>query len=199
MCYVCRRAKVTCLCDRLIKQTNQIKVIVLQHPDEVRNSKGSAILACLGLNNIECWVGESFVEHKGLQNLLKKPNNEVAILYPSTQAVGLSASTHNRVNTLVVIDATWRKAKRIWEETRILHDLTCVRFEDGLLSNYRIRKIPEEGYLSTVESIVHGLRVLERSPQGYQSLLTLFDEMINFQINNMGDALYQKNYKDEST
>jgi len=56
-CYQCYRAKVACLCGRIEKQQNQIKTIVLQHPAEAKNAKASAIIAELGLEQYECWVG----------------------------------------------------------------------------------------------------------------------------------------------
>jgi len=197
VCYVCHRAKVACLCGRIERQANQIKVIVLQHPDEARHAKGSAIIAELGLRQYQCWVGENFTQHEKLNALIKNRADEIRVLYPAEQALELGAVNNSPVEYLIIIDATWRKARRIWECNTHLHGLMCVALSAEKTSNYRIRKVPQVGYLSTVESIVEGLRQIEGRPQAYQPLLDLFDEMVDFQIENMGEAIYRENYEKE--
>jgi len=197
-CYQCRRAKVTCLCGRIEKQPNEIKIIVLQHPDEVSNSKASAIIAELGLLQYQRWIAKDFSEHAELIQLLSDAESKVAILYPTKEATELSSDGVGRCGErpeyLIVIDATWRKAKKIWELQPLFHKLPIFRLGVETNSNYRIRKVPQEGYLSTLESIVFALRALEKAPHAYQSLLELFDEMIDSHIEKMGEAVYQKNY-----
>jgi len=119
---------------------------------------------------------------------------EMLLLYPSEQATELRVEQGVDIKYLLVIDATWRKARRIWEKNPCLHSLKTVRLKQDMSSNYRIRKAPQIGYLSTVESIVGALRVLEQQPQGYKPLLQLFDEMIDFQIRSMGSDIYKENY-----
>ena len=199
-CYQCHRAQVACLCARIKKQHNPIKLVVLQHPDEVSNSKGSAIIAELGLQQYQCWVAEDFSRHKPLQRLLDRDADQIAVLYPSGSSVELSeqwVKANKTIKQIIVIDATWRKAKRIWELCPELHQLVVLRLATGATSNYRIRKIPDKTYLSTVECIVEGFRVLEERPEAYQSLLNLFSEMIDFQIGKMGKATWQKNYTEK--
>jgi len=194
-CYSCHRAKVACLCDRIEKQKNRVNIIVLQHPDEANNPKGSTIIAKLGLKQYKCWKGEDFSQNKALKELIDTDAEEILLLYPSEQATELCAAEAADIKYLLVIDATWRKARRIWEKTPCLHRLKTVKLAQNISSNYRIRKAPRAGYLSTVESIVAALRVLEPEPQGYKPLLQLFDEMIDFQIKNMGSDTYKENYR----
>ena len=200
-CYQCRRAKITCLCGRIEKQPNDIKIVVLQHPDEVNNPKGSAIIAELGLEKYQRWIAEDFSQHTELTDFLIKHKYEVAVLYPSENAIELNNKWLKKVELnlkyLIVIDATWRKAKKIWELQPLLHELTTLKLTEEQISNYRIRKVPREGYLSTIESVVVSLRALEHGSQGYQPLLDLFTEMIDFQIEKMGKKTYLKNYLDK--
>ncbi len=194
VCYTCRRAKVACLCKRIEKQTNRISVTVLQHPDEVNNPKGSAIIAKLGLKEYQCWVGEDFTQHRGLSELLKTVADDVLLLYPAEQAEVLLAGRAEQVKHLLIIDATWRKARRIWECNPQLKLLRCAKLAADRSSNYRIRKVPQAGYLSTIESVVEALRVLEGKADAYQPLLQLFDEMIDYQIQSMGSEVFERNY-----
>jgi len=198
-CYQCHRAKVACLCGRIEPQPNQVKLIVLQHPDEASNKKATAIIAELGLQQYQRWVGEDFTEHAGLNQLLENNSGKIAVLYPLEHAKKLDAQSSelmiNEIEVLIVIDGTWRKASKIWQLNPQLHHVQAVSFNGVLSSDYRIRKEPEAGCLSTVESIVFALRILENSPQAYQSLLDLFIEMVDFQIDKMGGDTYQRNYQ----
>lgn len=195
VCYICRRAKVACLCDRIEPQANSVNVIILQHPDEVSNAKGSAIIAKLGLQQYQCWVGEDFTRHRNLNHLIKTAAADMLVLYPAEQAQGLQLMPVGQVKHLLIIDATWRKAKRIWQINPQLRHLNSAKLVTDKASNYRIRKVPEPGYLSTIEAIVESLRWLECKPQAYQPLLTLFEEMIDFQIKSMGRGAFEQNYK----
>ena len=197
-CYQCRRAKVACLCGRIEKQPNRVKLVVLQHPDEVNNKKATAIIAELGLQQYQQWVGEDFTQHVELNQLLKDKAGKIAVLFPARHAIKLGSQDALRatqgIEFLIVIDGSWRKAKKVWQLNPQLHNVLAVTFSDALVSDYRIRKEPEAGYLSTVESVVYALRSLEDSAEGYQSLLDLFAEMVDFQIEKMGTDIYQRNY-----
>lgn len=198
-CYQCHRAKVACLCGRIEPQPNQVKLIVLQHSDEASNKKATAIIAELGLQQYQRWVGEDFTEYEALNQLLQNKAGKIAILYPAEDAQKLnaqnSAQVTSEIEVLIVIDGTWRKASKIWQLNPQLHHLQVITFNEALSSNYRIRKEPEIGCLSTLESIVFALRIIENSPQAYQGLLDLFVEMVDFQIEKMGDDTYQRNYQ----
>jgi tRNA-uridine aminocarboxypropyltransferase len=198
-CYQCHRAKVACLCGRIEKQPNQIKLVVLQHPDEASNKKATAIIAELGLQQYQRWVGEDFTGHDGLNQLLENKQGKLAVLYPAENAakldVQLELTEARAIEVLIVIDGTWRKAHKIWQLNPQLHQLQTVTFNEVHSSDYRIRKEPEAGCLSTVESIVFALRILEDTPQAYQGLLDLFIEMVDFQISKMGEGAYEQNYQ----
>lgn len=171
---------------------------MLQHPEETANSKGSAIIAELGLQQYQRWIGENFSEFEPLDKLLKQEAGKIALLYPAESSLLLDdhwrAGQGRDITTLLVIDGTWRKARKIWEINPRLHELPTIRLAADKKSAYRIRKAPQEGYLSTVECIVEGLRLLESSPDAYQPLIYLFTEMVDFQIDNMGEKTYLNNY-----
>jgi len=196
-CYQCNRAKVACLCGRIKVEANQLHIIVLQHPQEAKQPKGSAIIAELGLRQYQCWRGEDFTGHPQLNRLLQQQGDKTALLYPAEGAEILDQTGLNRLpplKYLILIDATWRKAEKIWQLNPGLHGLPRFKLPPGNDSNYRIRKSPAAGYLSTIESMVQALRIMENKPGAYQPLLDLFDEMIGFQIEKMGQRTYRRNY-----
>lgn len=169
---------------------------MLQHPDETRNPKGTAIIAELGLEQYACYRGENFTQHQALVDLLHKRQGEIAMLYPAQGATVLNRGepAASLVKVLIMIDATWSKAKRIWELNPQLHRLPCYQCPSDVDSNYRIRKAPAEGQLSTIESIVWALGELEGSKERFRPMLELFTQMIDFHIKIMGESTYQSNY-----
>jgi len=187
------------------KIDNRVNIYVLQHLAETKNHKASAIIAKLYLQNYQCWQGEDFSDNLLLNTLLENYPENTVVVYPADHAQSLEyfASDYaendvieqESVN-LILIDGTWRKASKIWHLSSNLHALPCIKLDPDYQSNYRIRKASKESYLSTIEAIVSCLSCLEKDEKKYQPLLNVFDKMIDFQINKMGDEVYQRNYSD---
>ncbi|MDH5518248.1 MAG: DTW domain-containing protein [Gammaproteobacteria bacterium] len=200
-CYRCQRVEAACFCHKVIQIDNPLPVIVLQHPDESRINKGSAIIAKLCLKNYQCWQGEDFSDNAALNSLIMSAADQTAVLYPAADALILTdyynaMPAQKKIKQLIVIDASWRKARKIWSLSTNLQGLTCLKLGPELQSNYRIRKVPAAGYLSTIEAIACSLSVFDQAADKYQPLLDLFASMIDFQIDKMGQKTYQKNYTD---
>jgi len=175
-----------------------VRVVVLQHPDESSHARGSAIIAELGLQQYTCWVGEDFSAHAPLQQLLQAHADELVLVFPAEHARDLQqVKTEKPIKLLLFIDASWRKARKIWQINPQLQRLNCCYIEPSQPSAYRIRKVPQPGYLSTLESIVETLRIVEDAPTAYQPMLELFTQMIDFQIEQMGSQTYKKYYQDK--
>ncbi|WP_263322244.1 DTW domain-containing protein [Endozoicomonas sp. Mp262] len=75
-----------------------------------------------------------------------------------------------------------------------MSDIKSNYFKVSTLSNHRIRKAPSITSLSTVEAIVTFLRQTGGNDQLHQSLLDIFDQLVDKQISAMGKTIYQKNY-----
>ena len=190
-----------CICELAVAIDNALPVYVLQHPDETDHSRGSAIIAHLCLQHYQCWVAEDFSSHPGLHRLLDHHGDGCLLVYPAPHAETLMNAEDGRrlrkmsdPQCLIFIDANWRKTKKIWHSTPRLQTLAAMRLKLPQPSRYRIRKAPEAAYISTVESIAHSLMWLENDEQKYQPLLNIFDEMIERQIDRMGQHTYMKNY-----
>jgi len=204
-CYKCHRAEKTCLCNRISLINNDINVYILQHSDEVKNAKGTAIIANLYLKNCTVWKAENAEHNRALNKLIEKQANSTYIVYPDNKSIQL-IDWVERINcqnnklasgkyNLIFIDASWRKAKKIWHSQSVFNKIDCIRLAQNQISNYRIRKIPEPGYLSTIEAIVACLTTAEKNSKKYQPLLNLFDNMIDGQIESMGKRVFYENYQ----
>eukprot|EP00250_Pteridium_aquilinum_P005572 c15645_g1_i2 orf=678-2435(-) len=116
----------------------------------------------------------------------------VALLYPSDKAIELSQPFHlmelhneQELKTpchLIVLDGTWSKARRIYFENPWLQSLPHYKLSLSSPSLYEgVRKQPKPGCLSTLESIVYALKVLEPDTGGLDGLLEVFDSMVEDQ------------------
>lgn len=175
-CYRCHKPGALCLCASIPRVDPRTRVVVLQHPRERAHPIGTARFVELGLTK-----GEVHVAH-GLRRELELPA-DAAVLFPHDTARDLSdLAPDERPTTLVVLDGTWPQARSLYRANPWLAALPHVRLSPDAPSRYRIRREPSEDYVSTLESIVLALRILEPSLEGLEGLLSAFDGMIDAQI-----------------
>lgn len=205
-CPRCAKAKKACICPWIQPIETEIELIILQHPTEVSQAKGTAKILTLSLANSRCLVGEDFSDHQELNRLLAEPGYRTWLVYPRQDAVTVEQINAEREATasekglpqekirLILIDGTWRKAFKIYQLSVNLHSLPALTLDETITGNYRIRKAPSETGLSTVEAGYQVLTGLD-SNNDYSPLLTAFNRMIEFYIAQMPAGVYQKNYQ----
>lgn len=175
-CYRCHKPGVLCLCATIPRVAHRTRVVVLQHPRERAHPIGTARFVELGLER-----GEVHVAH-GLHRELAL-GADAAVLFPHETATDLAElGPDERPSTLVVLDGTWPQARTLYRANPWLGELRHVRLAPDAPSRYRIRREPSEDYVSTLESIVLALRILEPEVSGLDELLAAFDGMIDAQI-----------------
>lgn len=192
-CERCLRPQAHCLCPLIPSLDSRTRVLLLQHPSEVRHALNTAKLAALGLRNAELRVGETFDD---LAPLIEVPGYRSALLFPGEDAWPLAVYTEDpdqRPWLLVVPDGTWRKASKLLHCNPLLAALPRVTLAQVLPSRYRLRKAPAAGALSTLEAVVQALNVLE-APACFDGLLMPFDALIEGQIAAMGRETYERNH-----
>ncbi|WP_233588236.1 tRNA-uridine aminocarboxypropyltransferase [Herminiimonas sp. KBW02] len=192
MCDQCRRAQSACICHWIRPVEHQVEVLFLQHPLEVNNAKNSARLLHLSLPHSRMTVGEKF-DADELQHLLYDSSNErtctvhPVLLYPDTSAdhkVSLpppwpeAADSSDHVYRLVVLDATWRKSRKMLYLNPMLQQLPRLPLADMPASHYAIRKAHKPDQLSSFEATCHALMQLENDADKYLPLLTAFDGFV---------------------
>lgn len=185
-CERCLRPQSHCLCALIPSLTSQSAVMILQHASEAGHALNTARLAHLGLANSQLFIGERFDPSLWQDSALP-----VCVLFPGEGAVPLSASAGPQ--QLIVLDGTWRKARKLLHVNPLLAALPRVCLPAPTPSRYRLRKAPGEGAVSTLEAIVQALEVME-TPRSFQALLAPFEALIEGQIHAMGPAVYARNH-----
>lgn len=194
VCTRCLRPQQTCICHWITPTAHAVEVLILQHPLEVANAKGSARLLHLSLSHSQLIVGETFVE-QGLYELLYAPfpyredvhiaPQQTILLYPQTpdstateiqKAPALDSVTlsYPEKIRLVILDGTWRKSRKMLYVNPLLQALPRLPLQHMPASQYTIRKAHAPDQLSTLEATCYALMQLERDEEKYQSLLKAF-------------------------
>ncbi|WP_095210583.1 tRNA-uridine aminocarboxypropyltransferase [Endozoicomonas ascidiicola] len=139
-CSRCHRPIDYCYCKHLQETTARIDLIILQHPSESRHALNTARIAALSIRNCQILIGEKFSDHPVLQERLA--TQSCCLLFPTEQATRANTllSSATPPECCIVIDGTWRKARKIFYCNPALHTLPAMTLEPVQLSEYRIRK-----------------------------------------------------------
>ena len=174
------------------------KFVLLMHPKEFKREKANTgRLAHLCLPNSEIQMGMTFDDHEVVQKRMADPKFHSVLLYPGLEAVNLSedqalpqAFTEKPLQVFI-LDATWSGARKILRISPSLQRLPRIMFTPTTPSRYRIKQQPQQGCLSTLESVHELLTVLQQAKlDDYplpDQLLGLFDRMQKFQIECASD------------
>lgn len=195
-CRQCQRPEKTCICPFTCAVANLVPVIVLQHPSEVDQSKGTLPLLSGSLSHCQVLIGEDFTTNEQLNQLLEQYQDNIYLLYPSDDAIELTSLTasglcdHVQMEPLenkdkrciILLDGTWKKAYRIYMLSKNLHNIVHVRLPTDLPARYLIRKTLKKNALSTLEACCYALGLLEDNTEKYKYLLEQFVQFNQFQL-----------------
>lgn len=173
-CGTCLRAQAGCICQFVKVVAHPVEVVILQHPLEVANAKNSARLLHLSLPNSRLVVGEVF-DPLLLHSLLS--DKYAILLYPdgaldpslgvaAPAALDCAARLQPANLRLVVLDATWRKSRKMLYQNPALQVLPRLALTATSPSRYLIRKAHGADQLSTLEATCYALTQLV--PAGVQ-------------------------------
>lgn len=197
-CARCGRAQAGCICAWIRPIAGQVELLILQHPLEVANVKGSARLLHLSVAGSVMATGEAFAPAH-LAQLLHAGGRTPLLLYPTLpeeRRLGIAAPpplplpmAPAATLRLVVLDATWRKSRKMLYLNPALHAIARLGLDAPPPSHYRIRKAHAADQLSTLEATCHALAALEHAPARYLPLLDAFDGLVDQLAARMGRDL----------
>lgn len=178
-CAVCARPATACICRFVRPVANTVELLLLQHPQEQHEAKGTATLLLLSLARCRIEVGERFDA-----TALLGDGVPTALLYPPSPAeagVVRPPAATAAPRRLILLDATWRKSRKLRFDNPWLQDLPLLALEDLPPSRYApLRRARRAGQLSTLEA---GMLALERC-EGIDGtpLLEAFDGFVAEQL-----------------
>ncbi|MEP4890757.1 MAG: tRNA-uridine aminocarboxypropyltransferase [Aliiglaciecola sp.] len=179
ICPHCNYPQTVCICAFINEVEVPLQITILQHPLESKHGKNTARLLPLCIENSEILIGENEQDFADVKEPVISTFQNTWVLYPNTDSQPLEEHKTHYPNTLpdrlIVIDATWRKATKMWQLNPWLHELPSWHFNTLPQNQYRIRKSKLEHSLSSLEATAHALKLIYNTDT--QPLLTLFDAM----------------------
>jgi len=205
MCYRCFWPKSLCWCPSIFPIETRTKVLILMHPKEYKRERAATgRFTHLCLQNSEIHMGSDFDSHKAVQEQLHDTRYFPMLLYPGKDAINLSGSgaltglLQNRQLLVILLDATWRNARRMFNRSLTLQRLPRLGIVPEEKSRYLIKKQPRDWCLSTIEAAHELMKALDKAGLDTYArptqMLDLFARMQQHQINCMQDPTLQ-NYR----
>jgi DTW domain-containing protein YfiP len=150
------------MCEYINAIDTDTKFVILMHPKEFKKVKNNTgFFTHLSLNNSEVFVGIDFSNHKRINEIIN--THESYILFPSQDALNLTKTnpkSSDKSLAIFLIDSTWGCTKKIFTLSQNLNRLKHMSFTTTKISKYDIKTQPNEAYLSTIESTLVVLELL---------------------------------------
>ncbi len=179
-CPACQRPRLACFCEWIRPISNRVELLLLQHPLEQLHAKGTARLLHLSLARSRLLVGEVFDAA-----LVAPPDCRTLLLYPGAEESApellLDPAISCAALRLIVLDATWRKSRKMIHLNPWLQDLPRYSLPDPPPSRYLIRRAQQTHQLSTLEASLLAIGRIEGDAERYQPLLQAFDGFVQAQ------------------
>ena len=190
-CYRCYRPKSSCMCPHVRPVETQTKFVILMHPKEYKKIKnGTGHLTHLSLPNSELYIDIDFSAHKRVNALIADEVNNCYLLYPSKESIPLNRHAigeQGKRTVIFILDATWDCSRKMLRLSKNLQRLPHISFEHDKRSEFEIKTQPEDYCLSTIESTLCVLELLNErgdeaiAKEGLENFLNPFREMIRYQ------------------
>ena len=192
VCYTCYRPQTSCMCRYITPIETNTRFVILMHPKEFKKTKnGTGHFTNLSLKNCEIHVGIDFTEHKAINAIINDPSNTCYTLYPHESSINLneeSISGGKRNTVIFLIDSTWPCSKAILTASPNIDALQKLSFTHTEVSRFTFKEQPKEYCLSTMESTLcvlnllnqHHIEEIER--KNLDRFLLPFEKMVEYQL-----------------
>jgi DTW domain-containing protein YfiP len=167
-CPRCWFAGAACVCAAVTTVQTRTRVVIVRHRLERYRSSNTGRLANLVLPNSE------IVEYgDGAAERLPALADGAWLVFP--EGAGVDGLPPPRA--LIVLDATWSQARRMYRKLAAVRGLPVLRLAADSTAA-RLRDSPGEGKVSTIEAIAAALRVVESDDAAAVALERVFAEAV---------------------
>jgi DTW domain-containing protein YfiP len=183
-CLTCLQLKTTCICSFTPHLESQIPFLLVQHSRERCRSSNTGRLLQLAFPQIPTFLHEKPEDVQALTQTLQNYPGHAFVVFPSTSGVSIEDLQHLQKEQhpfcLILLDGSWRQAKRMKSRIPILRTLPCISLKAPSPSNYLLRKQNREEGLSTVEAAILLMKELQCAP--YTLLEDFYQRMMQHSL-----------------
>lgn len=196
-CYTCYRPMSSCLCAEVKPIPTRTKFVILMHPKEFKKTKnGTGRLTHLSLPNSELYIDVDFSDHRAINALIDDEANLCYVLYPGKKSIHLNTQridTQGKKLVIFIIDSTWPCSVKMLRLSINLQRLPKLSFTHSKTSQFQIKEQPADFCLSTIESTLTILELLNAQgaetigEEALERFLDPFLSMVEYQIRCVRD------------
>lgn len=167
-CDHCQLPILNCLCPYQVKAESHAQVWLITHPIEhfKPTNTGRLIRDVITTTQVFTWYRTA--PDAQLAALLKDPRYAPFVIFPDDQpdyadrVVGIeavhSAKEQARIPVFIILDGTWRQARRMFRKSAYLDALPVLPLRTERETRYRLRKPASKAHLCTAEVAIELLR-----------------------------------------
>ena len=212
-CDYCRVAIKYCVCEQAPVVDSQHSVLLLMHDIEVLkpSNTGKLIADIIPNTYAQIWQRNHYPDD--LRNLLEQESYQPVLIFPKEYVVdkqqilsGFSTEPSAKKYLFILIDGSWREAKKIYRKSEYLHNIPVLSIDPQVLLNasyqskYQIRKATKENQLATAEVAAQVFALAGEADNA--NILNAWFEAYSYQYQlsvcqpNKGDPLAWQRYHD---
>ncbi|WP_093327623.1 tRNA-uridine aminocarboxypropyltransferase [Thalassotalea agarivorans] len=195
-CQLCLVAKKNCICE--FRKTLPINAafLLLMYDDEVLKPSNTGKLIADVVADTYGFIWSRTEPDKALLALLEDERYQPVVIFPQQYAVenqpmlARSELSDAKIPLFVLLDASWREAKKMYRKSPYLHQLPMMSFDfgDDYRKQYQLRNSINDAQFSTAEVAAFALNDIGQQQAATQ--LKLWLEVFSF--------FYQKSVKREN-
>jgi DTW domain-containing protein YfiP len=195
-CEHCGLDKTMCLCIYEIELTSGVEFWLLTHFNELKrtNNTGRLIENAIHTTKVFSWERTSYPEE--LIKLIESNIYDVYLVFSTEryeeEKRQVSYKKSNRKSVFLIIDGTWKEARKIIRKSPYLNKLPIVSFENLEKTDYTLRRNKDEDHLCTAEIACECFKLVDEKDNA-EALKKYFDYFIN--AYNYGRYNHGKNEK----
>jgi DTW domain-containing protein len=165
-CPHCQMGQPFCICDQASQHESPVDWVLLMHSEEIlKPTNTGRLLADVLPEHTWAFCWDRTAPPAELVQLLEDPHRLCALVFPGEQArlapdLAAEAAHSQRRLTLLLLDGTWKQARRMCNRSPWLNQLACLALPPSQ-SHYGLRKAAHTGCLSTVEAAIGVLHSLQ--------------------------------------
>ncbi|WP_371194159.1 tRNA-uridine aminocarboxypropyltransferase [Glaciecola sp. SC05] len=165
-CSYCKYPLKTCVCEYIKEVDCDLHISIMQDPSEVKHAKNTARLIPLLLPKTEIFIGQHTSDFLALRRKIQQ-HPDTLLVYPCKNAINIASKNKKlkvKTSHIILIDGSWRKAKKIYLGNPWLQHLNAATFDVSEPSRYHIRKQSFDNGYSTIEALAYTLHALQHTP-----------------------------------
>jgi len=177
-CVRCFLRREICICSLLPTVQTRTEFIVLQHVYESIRPSNTGRLVALAMPNsriISCGGGNRIGLPPLDDGLMSNP--ATWLLWPDGPDTDSDIPESGRPERVVVLDATWQQARRLYSRIAVLRTLPRLVLPAPAQQRNRLRKQHRSDGMSTIEAVAAALAKLEGA-EAAEPLEKLYDEVV---------------------